>query len=129
MPQLPAVVLKDLRALPLGKCLDDGIQKSFPMMVAAVRDGEGRLVTLHRTFLSSDGHKAPVAAPKRISALPSDRTIVGCAVRLGNAAEKLAVAEGIGTALSVAVDVMSVSEWIGNDRNTGRCGRSFHLRR
>lgn len=70
-------------------------------MVAAVRDGEGRLVTLHRTFLSSDGHKAPVAAPKRISALPSDRTIVGCAVHLGNPVEKLAVAEGIETALSV----------------------------
>lgn len=101
LSELPSDVLKDLRALPLGKCLDDGIQKSFPMMVAAVRDGLGRLVTLHRTFLSSDGHKAPVSAPKRISALPSDRTIVGCAVRLGNPVEKLAVAEGIETALSV----------------------------
>lgn len=39
LSELPSDVLKDLRALPLGKCLDDGIQKSFPMMVAAVRDG------------------------------------------------------------------------------------------
>lgn len=98
---LPSEVLKDLRALPQGKCFDDNVEKTFPMMIAAVRDKLGQLVTLHRTFLTVAGHKAPVSAPKRISALPSDRTIVGCAVHLGEPRGKLAVAEGIETALSV----------------------------
>lgn len=74
-----------------------------PAMVAAVRDVSGQLVTLHRTLLTGDGHKADVNVPKRLMRLPDDRTINGCAIRFGEPHEVLALAEGIETALSVVV--------------------------
>ena len=75
----------------------------FPAMIAAVRNLNGELVTLHKTYLSPDGHKADVSAPKRLSRLPDDRTINGCAIQLGKPDQVLAVAEGLETALSVAI--------------------------
>lgn len=83
--------------------LDPESKRWFPAMTAAVRDVNGRLVTLHRTLLSSFGTKADVAAPKRLMKLPKDRTISGCAIHIGEPQETLALAEGIETALSVAV--------------------------
>ena len=74
-----------------------------PAMVAAVRDVSGQLVSVHRTLLTSDGHKAGVNVPKRLMRLPDDRTINGCAIRFGEPHEVLALAEGIETALSVVV--------------------------
>lgn len=74
-----------------------------PAMVAAVRDVSGHLVTVHRTLLTGDGHKADVNVPKRLMRLPDDRTINGCAIRFGEPHEVLALAEGIETALSVVV--------------------------
>ena len=71
-----------------------------PAMVAAVRDVSGQLVTVHRTLLTGDGHKADVDVPKRLVRLPEGRTIIGCAIRFGEPHEVLALAEGIETALS-----------------------------
>ena len=99
--------LTDLRYTPKAVCLDDsgsGKESAWPALIAAVRDSQGRIVTLHRTFLASDGNgKAPVAAPKKLMKLPEDRTMVGAAIRLGGMPENgvLGVAEGIETALSV----------------------------
>lgn len=75
----------------------------FPAMIAAVRNVNGELVTLHKTYLDADGRKADVPAPKRLSRLPDDRTINGCAIQLGKPDLVLAVAEGLETALSVAI--------------------------
>ena len=83
--------------------LDPETKCWFPAMTAAVRDVNGRLVTLHRTLLTSFGTKADVAAPKRLMKLPKDRTISGCAIHIGEPQRTLALAEGIETALSVAV--------------------------
>lgn len=83
--------------------LDPETKCWFPAMTAAVRDVNGRLVTLHRTLLSSFGTKADVAAPKRLMKLPQGRTISGCAIHIGEPLETLALAEGIETALSVAI--------------------------
>lgn len=83
--------------------LDPETKRWFPAMTAAVRDANGRLVTLHRTLLSSFGTKADVAAPKRLMKLPQGRTISGCAIHIGETGEVLALAEGIETALSVAI--------------------------
>ena len=47
-----------------------GKTESYPAMLTAVRDLGGRLVTVHRTFLTEDGWKAPVTTPKRLMALP-----------------------------------------------------------
>ena len=83
--------------------LDPETKRWFPAMTAAVRDVNGRLVTLHRTLLTSFGTKAEIAAPKRLMKLPKDRTISGCAIHIGEPQRTLALAEGIETALSVAV--------------------------
>ena len=83
--------------------LDPETTRWFPAMTAAVRNVNGQLVTLHRTLLTSFGTKADVVAPKRLMKLPNGRTISGCAIHIGEPQETLALAEGIETALSVAI--------------------------
>lgn len=82
---------------------DSESRQWHPTMLAAVRDVTGQLVTVHRTLLTGDGHKADVVVPKRLMCLPDGRTITGCAIRFGEPREVLALAEGIETALSVVV--------------------------
>ena len=38
---------------------------TFPVMLTVVRDATGKAVGLHRTYLTSDGRKAPVNEPKK----------------------------------------------------------------
>ena len=69
----------------------------FPAMIAGVQDAAGRFAGVSVTWLSADGtDKAPVETPRKIFG-----PIRGGAVRLAQAGEMLAVAEGIETALSV----------------------------
>ena len=69
----------------------------LPAMVAGVQDPDGRVVAVHRTFLSRDGTaKASVSEP-RMSLGP----VAGGAVRLARANGRLAVSEGIETGLSI----------------------------
>lgn len=67
----------------------------FPAMVAGVQDQARRIRGIHRTFITADGLKAPVADQK-LSLGP----IAGGAIRLCAAAPELAIGEGIETALS-----------------------------
>ncbi len=69
----------------------------LPAMVAAVQAPDRSITGVHRTFLTMDGtKKAPVSQNKMMLG-----RCAGGAVRLAAAAEKLALAEGIETALSV----------------------------
>lgn len=81
----------------------DGEQKigQFPALLAPVLGQEGNPVTLHRTYLTPDGQKAPVEAPKKLMRYPKERKIVGGAIQLFAPQEILAVAEGLETALAV----------------------------
>jgi putative DNA primase/helicase len=72
----------------------------FPAMVAMVTGADGMPVTVHRTYLTADGRKAPVLEPKKLMGYPGQRLVCG-AIRLAAAGPVLGVAEGIETALAV----------------------------
>ena len=72
----------------------------FPAMVALVTGADGMPVTVHRTYLTADGRKAPVPEPKKLMGYAGHR-LVGGAIRLAAAGPVLGVAEGIETALAV----------------------------
>ncbi|MCZ8548779.1 toprim domain-containing protein, partial [Mesorhizobium qingshengii] len=75
----------------------DGPTETWPAMVAAVTDLEGRITGAHRTWLARDGSgKARVDTPRRAMG-----GLLGHAVRFGAADNVLAVGEGIETMLSL----------------------------
>jgi phage/plasmid primase-like uncharacterized protein len=72
----------------------------YPVLVALVTDANGDPVTMHRTYLTPEGRKASVPAPKKLMGCPGHR-LAGGAIRLCAPAPVLGVAEGIETALAV----------------------------
>ena len=102
LPALPPTLLVSPDA-------DDapGTPEAFPALIAAVRDIDGRLTGLHRTWLASGldpsgGGKAPVATPRRALG-----ELLGHGVRFGHAghaktkAGVMVAGEGIETILSL----------------------------
>lgn len=81
----------------------DGDKKigEYPAIIAMVTGAQGNPVTIHRTYLTPDGKKAPVESPKKLMSYPKDRKIVGGAIRLTEAGKVMAVAEGLETSLAV----------------------------
>lgn len=70
----------------------------FPSMVAKIEDKKGKPVSYHVTYLTKDGDKADVGAPKKI--LRPVGSISGCFIKLTNIEDHIAVAEGIETAIA-----------------------------
>lgn len=81
----------------------------FPALIASVRNSDGELVTLHVTYLESDGRKlAGFEARKILSAMTGHE---GCAVPLMPIdGDVMGIAEGIETALS-AGRIHGVPTW------------------
>jgi putative DNA primase/helicase len=81
---------------------------TYPAMIAAVQDADGKGVSLHRSFIL-DGYKAPVDTPRMLmpGSIPP-----GSAVRLAEIGDgtTIGIAEGIETALA-ASDRFSVPTW------------------
>jgi putative DNA primase/helicase len=69
-------------------------------MVSILRGHDGTGVTLHRTYLTADGHKANVTPAKKFMA---GLRLNGGAVRLSRVADWIGVAEGIETALAASM--------------------------
>jgi putative DNA primase/helicase len=80
-----------------------GTYTYHPAMVARVDDASGQMVTLHRTYLTLDGRKAAVPAPKKLMSPATPGATRGGAIRLYPPGETLAVTERIETALAVRV--------------------------
>jgi putative DNA primase/helicase len=78
-----------------------------PAMIAMVTAPDGAPSTLHRTYLTNDGRKAPVIEPRRL--MPGS-IAKGAAIRLGPSGDVLGIAEGIETALS-ATALFGVPCW------------------
>ena len=78
--------------------------QTWPAMIAAVTDLDGRLTGAHRTWLARDGsYKAPIDTPRRAMG-----DLLGHAVRFGVAGEVMAAGEGIETILSLRCVVPSM---------------------
>lgn len=82
---------------PDGADPSDGARATWPALIAAVRDHDGKLTGVHRTWLAFDGSwKAPVATPRRAMG-----KLLGHGVRFGVATDVMAAGEGIETMLSL----------------------------
>jgi putative DNA primase/helicase len=98
-----------LRSVTAAEYWSDGTVRRFPAMLAKVTGADGRPCQIHRTFLSSDGSKAPVPKPRKImpGAWP-----MGSAVRLAPIGHDgvLGVAEGLETSLAASI-IHDVPVW------------------
>lgn len=100
LPKWPA----DLRYYP--NLMHALARKSFPAMIAALRDGRGEVVAIQRTYLERDGSgKAKVDGAKRTLG-----PMTNSAVRLFPVDRVLGLAEGVETALS-AMRLYSLPVW------------------
>lgn len=96
VPGVDLSAIDDLRFHP--DCVSpDG--NRYPALLAVVRDcatGDGK--TIHRTFLTSTGVKAPIERPRALMPVPGD--LGAACIRLGACGDVLGIAEGIETALA-----------------------------
>ncbi|MFL6600746.1 MAG: toprim domain-containing protein [Steroidobacteraceae bacterium] len=76
--------------------------RHLPALIAPYQHVSGRLVGLHRIFLTDEGQKAPIPEPKMSIRAREEASLAGSALQLMDAAGPiLGVAEGLETALSV----------------------------
>jgi len=93
----------NLRFHPAARYYQDGEHKGdYPALISEVRDINNRLVTLHRTYLTEDGHKAPLDPPRKLMGVPQG-SCSGVAIRLAAASDALVLCEGIETALALSL--------------------------
>jgi phage/plasmid primase-like uncharacterized protein len=73
---------------------------TWPAMVAQLTAPDGRLLALHRTWLTTEGRKAPTPGPcKKLT--PTAGDLAGGCIQLGKpAAGQIGIAEGVETALA-----------------------------
>lgn len=101
------MVPDDVRFCPA--CYNSDTRTKMPAMISLVRNGAGRGVSIHRTYLDGD-KKADVASPKKM--MPATEPLAGSAIRLFpvGSGGKLGVAEGIETAIS-AYQLSDIPTW------------------
>lgn len=88
---------------------------TFPAMVAPLTAPDGRVVALHRTYLTDDGRKADVPTVKKLTGVAGP--LAGASIRLSSPQRGvLGVAEGVetGLAASLASGVPTVAAYCAN---------------
>jgi putative DNA primase/helicase len=90
------VVPADIRLHP-GMAHSDG--GTYPVMLSTMRYPDGSAASIHRTYLTADGQKAPVVEVKKF--MPG-KPLQTASIRLGAAGERIGIAEGIETALAAS---------------------------
>ena len=75
-------------------------QKRFPAMLAVMRYPDGVGASVHRTYLTTDGKKAPIEKAKK---LMQGLSINTSCIRLSGIEPVIGIAEGIETALAASV--------------------------
>ena len=85
---------------------------TFPAMIAAIRDLQGAIVTLHRSYLTTCGAKANVACARKMLPVPGDKSVSGSAIQIGGFPQDgvLGVAEGFESAAS-PLKVYGIPTW------------------
>jgi hypothetical protein len=81
----------------------------FPAMLALIERGN-EAISIHRTFLTPDGCKAPVDSPKKMMEIPSGKIVMGGAICLENPGRVLSVTEGFETACAV-IEATGMVTW------------------
>ena len=83
---------------------------SHPALISAMKDNDGNIVTLHRTYLTAYGGKARVPCARKMMAVPDQ--VNGCAIRIGGMPSDgvIGVGEGSETAMS-ALWVYGIPTW------------------
>lgn len=110
---LPRDMPADIRIHPELEYWHDGeLVGRMPAIVALVKAQQGRVVGLHRIYLSRDctaKAETPGAAKKLLSRF--ERSTSGCAIQMYPQHGELAIAEGIETALAVRCGLPNMPVW------------------
>ncbi len=91
-----------IRFVPLLEYYEDGkMVNKYPAIVTMVCDSNGRPSTVHRTYITNNGTKAPVQSPKKIMRHCANDLFGAMRIGIAGNSKTLAVTEGIETALAV----------------------------